>query len=182
MVYVALLRGINVGGNARVEMVRLKMLFETLGFSNVSTYINSGNVIFTDDTQSEKELVSKIEAAINKEFGLGVPVVVRSFESIKKINAAIPARWVNDGTMKTDVMFLWDAFDSAKTLEMLTIRPSIDDVRYFPGVIVWRVDKANVTRSGLLRIVGTELYRNMTIRNINTLRKLHQLMKDAHAL
>ena len=50
MTYVALLRGINVGGNNKVEMARLKKVFESLGFINVRTYINSGNVIFDTDT------------------------------------------------------------------------------------------------------------------------------------
>ena len=71
MTYVALLRGINVGGHAKVEMPRLKQLFITLGCTDVMTYINSGNVIFSDG-RTAKELSLLIEAAMLAEFGLAV--------------------------------------------------------------------------------------------------------------
>lgn len=176
MVYVALLRGINVGGKSRVEMVRLKEALESSGFENVRTYINSGNVVFSDSKHKTKELVKKIEAAIEKEFGIKVPAVVRDSKNIHAVNKALPSAWVNDSTMKSDVMFLWEDFDKADVLKALTIKPEIDDVKYVPGAILWRVDRKNVTRSGMMKLVGTDLYKNMTIRNVNTLRKLAAMM------
>jgi uncharacterized protein (DUF1697 family) len=178
MVYVALLRGINVGGNSRVEMARLKTVFESLGFSNVTTYINSGNVIFSDHDLSTNKLADKIENAIEIEFSLKVPVVVRDLSNIQAVNKALPTSWTNDTTMKTDVMFLWDGYDSPEILKSLTIKPAIDDVKYVPGAILWRVDRKNVTKSGMLKIVGSELYKNMTVRNCNTLRRLAVMMSD----
>ena len=58
------------------------------------------------------------------------------------------------------------------------IRPVIDDVRYESGAILWYVARSKVTRSGMLKLVGTKLYANMTIRNCNTLRKLDALMQS----
>lgn len=176
MRYVALLRGINVGGKSRVEMARLKAVFEKLGLKDTVTYINSGNVIFSGGKQPLDTLVQQIEAAIESEFGFRVSAVVRDQHNIATIYDAVPADWVNDTTMKTDVMFLWQSYDSAKTLDTLTIKPDLDDVQYLPGAIIWRVDRQNATRSGMMRLAGTELYKHMTIRNINTLRKLHALM------
>src|SRR5260370_30248383 len=71
---IALLRGINVGGNKKVEMARLRALMEELGYGDVRTYVNSGNVVFSGPRRSEKHL----EAAIVKTFGFDVPVVLRS--------------------------------------------------------------------------------------------------------
>jgi len=173
--YVALLRGINVGGNNKVEMARLKKTFESLGLENVVSYINSGNIIFSSD-QSASVLVPKLEAAIKKDFGFGVKVLLRDAKNIAAVVKALPVNWKNDVAMKCDVMFLWEHYDNSKVLEQLIIKPGIDDVKYVPGAVLWRVDRDKVTRSGLLRIVGTDLYKHMTIRNCNTLRKLATLL------
>ena len=178
MVYVALLRGINVGGNNKIEMARLKSVFEGLGFQNVRTYINSGNVIFDSDLRDVLKLVVQIEAAIEKNFKLPIKVVVRDLPTILSTVDAIPETWVNDSHMKCDVMFLWQDADSEAVLDRLVIKPDIDDVKYVPGAIIWRVDKPLVTRSGMMKMAGTQLYKQMTIRNVNTARKLAKLMQQ----
>jgi uncharacterized protein (DUF1697 family) len=177
MKYVALLRGINVGGNSRVEMSRLKIVFENLGFSKVSTYINSGNVIFSNSKQSEKMTASKIEKAIETEFGFKVHVIVRSREYIEQILKELPERWQNDKDMKCDVMFLWEEVHNPEILNELMVKPDIEDVKYVSGAIIWRVDRKNATKSGALKLIGTPLYKKMTIRNCNTVRKLYQMMR-----
>ncbi|HEX8267875.1 MAG TPA: DUF1697 domain-containing protein [Pyrinomonadaceae bacterium] len=81
--YVAFLRGINVGGRTSIKMERLREVFASLGFQNIKTYIQSGNVIFeTDETDGDK-LSSKIESAVEKEF-FKTNVMVRSAEEIKE--------------------------------------------------------------------------------------------------
>ncbi len=176
MVYVALLRGINVGGKNKVEMKRLKQTFERLGLRDVATYINSGNVIFSDDLRKPQDLSGTIEKAIEKDFGFAVEVLIRSKDDLSAIADTLPDTWVNDQTMKCDVMFLWEEVASPKVLNGLSIKPEIEDVKYTSGAIIWRVDKKNVTKSGMMKLVGTQLYKKMTIRNCNTVRKLLSLM------
>lgn len=178
MIYVALLRGINVGGNSKVDMKQLKVVFEELGLTSVKTYINSGNVIFKDASHSPEELVKKIESAIEKKFGFNVKVLIRDLKTITTVTESIPSSWKNDSEMKCDVMFLWETVDSKNVLKELIIKKELDEVKYVAGSIIWKVDRKNVTRSGLLRIVGTALYKQMTIRNCNTVRKLFTLMKE----
>jgi uncharacterized protein (DUF1697 family) len=108
MVYVALLRGINVGGKGMVPMARLKAIFEALGLKDVQTYINSGNVIFKSPQSNSSALTKRIEAAIKKDVGLTVRVLLRDLPQMKYLVAGIPRSWVNDGQMKCDVMFLAD--------------------------------------------------------------------------
>jgi len=177
MVYLALLRGINVGGNNRVEMSRLRAVCESAGLTDVRTYINTGNVIFEDPQRSPEELTAVLQDGIAAEFGLNLKVLVRDLSEMTEVVRRLPDAWVNDSTMKCDVMFLWDEVDDPSTLKRLTIKQDIDDVLYVPGAIIWRVDKDRVTRSGLMRIAGTDLYRKMTIRNCNTVRKLLSLME-----
>ena len=179
MIYLALLRGINVGGKNKVEMRRLKATFERSRMSNVTTYINSGNVVFTDNRRQAPKIVSVLEQAIADDLGFEIKVLVRDLAGIKKVTKALPDTWTNDAAMRCDVMFLWQGFDRKDILEKLTIKPEIEDVLYVPGAIIWRVDRPNVTRSRLFNIIGTDLYRGMTIRNCNTVRKLAEIMEAA---
>jgi uncharacterized protein (DUF1697 family) len=177
MIYVALLRGINVGGTRKVDMRELKGTFERAGLTDVRTYINSGNVIFGTGPIEPGTLTDMLEKAIEADFSFPVKVLVRDADRIQAMAMELPDTWANDDTAKCDVMFLGDEIDDPKILEQLTIKPGIDDVRYLPGAILWRVERSKVTRSGMFKLVGTQLYAQMTVRNCNTLRKLAALME-----
>ena len=177
MVYVALLRGINVGGKNKVDMKQLKAVFEDAGMKSVRTYINSGNVIFSSSIRSRARLASLFEEEIAQRFGFKVEVVVRDIKSMRAVVKAIPSKWTNDDKMKCDVMFLWSDVNRPSVLKELKIKPEMEDVKYESGAIIWRVDRGNVTRSGMMKLVGTPLYKRMTIRNCNTTRKLLDLME-----
>jgi uncharacterized protein (DUF1697 family) len=83
---VALLRGINVGGNKQVPMARLREVFGELGYSDVKTYVNSGNVVFSGRKASAK----RIEDALEEAFGWRIPIVLRTREELLAIVAANP--------------------------------------------------------------------------------------------
>jgi len=176
MRYVALLRGINVGGNNKIEMKALKAVFEEAGMSSVRTYINSGNVIF-ETTQDRVTVAVALESAIRQRFGAEVPVVLRDVGQMHALVDAIPGEWVNDDVMRCDVLFLMDDVDAPSILGDLNFRPEYEDVRYTPGAVIWRIDRVNATKSRLTRLIGTPLYKRMTVRNCNTARKLLSLME-----
>jgi len=177
MRYAALLRGINVGGNNKIEMSRLKASFERAGMRNVRTYLNTGNVAFESGAASRTELTAALESAIREDFSLAIPVLVRSAADVAAILAAVPAHWTNDERMRSEVMFLWDDVDAFDALARLPARPGIDTTIAAPGALLWSVDRGNVTRSGMSKLIGTELYARMTIRNLNTARKMYELMQ-----
>lgn len=177
MVYVALLRGINVGGKNKVDMKQLKAAFEDAGMTSVRTYINSGNVIFSTNSRSRARLTEVIEDAIARTFGFRVNVLVRDLRSMRAVVKALPRTWVNDATMKCDVMFLWDDVARAAVVKEIPIKPEIEELKYVAGALLWRVDRKSVTRSGQMKMVGSPLYKRMTIRNCNTTRKLLELME-----
>lgn len=94
---IAILRGINVGGKRKILMADLKAMFEEMGFSAVKTYIQSGNVLFTSDTLSDNQELSRmIEEAIQHRFGFEVPVIIRTSQELEDIVQQNPF-W-NDGT------------------------------------------------------------------------------------
>ncbi len=177
MVYIALLRGINVGGKNKIDMKLLKQTFEQVGVNDVVTYINTGNIIFSKIDTSQVELSRILEEAIHNDFGLQIKVVVRSVDDVRRIINAIPETWKNDNEMKSDVMFLWDEIDDESVLENLEIKPNIDTVKYIPGAILWSVDKKNVSKSGMSKIIGSKIYKQITVRNVNTARKIYELMQ-----
>lgn len=179
MVYVALLRGINVGGKNKMEMARLKATFEAAGMKGVTTYINSGNVVFNDNRRKAATITKTLEKAIETDFGFAIKVLVRDLPTIRKILKALPDSWTNDSKMRCDVFFLWESFDKKDVLDELKWKPEIENLVYVPGAVIWRIDRANVNRSRLQKMIGTDLYRGMTIRNCNTVRRLGELMETA---
>jgi uncharacterized protein (DUF1697 family) len=178
MKYVALLRGINVGGNSKVDMKQLKAAFESVGMAKVKTYINSGNVLFEDAHQSLKKLTSLLENVIVETFGFEVKVLLRTQAQIEAICTALPSDWKNDADQKTDVMFLWEEADDPAIVSRLNAKKEFDEVLYLSGAVLWHVDRKFLTKSSMLKLVGTPLYKQMTIRNCNTVRKLRTLMAE----
>jgi uncharacterized protein (DUF1697 family) len=102
--YICILRGINVSGKNIIKMADLKQLFEAMGFINVKTYIQSGNVIFESKEQSTYNLGTSINEKINSKFGYNVPVLVKKSDYLRKIVATLP--FSNIDTSKLYVTFL----------------------------------------------------------------------------
>lgn len=173
MKYVALLRGINVGGNRKVPMAELRHVFENQGFADVSTYINSGNVIFSADIEP---CAVDIERAIAEQFGFIVDTLIISQPKLTSIAEALPNEWTNDTEHKSDVAFLFSGIDKPGILSTIGYNPVVESMIYLPGVIITNISRRNQPKSSLLRLMGTPLYRRMTIRNVNTVRKLARLV------
>ncbi|HEU4870897.1 MAG TPA: DUF1697 domain-containing protein, partial [Pyrinomonadaceae bacterium] len=89
-IFVALLRGVNVGGNNMISMKSLKESFETIGFTHVTTYINSGNVVFHAKENDARKLERKIEHILSSDYQLDSKVVVRSLSEMEKLVKALP--------------------------------------------------------------------------------------------
>jgi len=175
MTYVAFLRGVNVGGKGIVSMAAIKAALVALGLSDVRTYINSGNVIFSTRASNAQQVTVRIEKALEQHTGMAIKVLVVDHKALKRMVDAIPRNWVDDKTMRTYVLLLWKELDDRRILDRLPIKPGVDELRYTPGAVVWRVDRENVRRSHMNRIVGTPLYKKITIRSANTMRKLNEL-------
>ncbi|KUP23194.1 DUF1697 domain-containing protein [Paenibacillus sp. DMB5] len=180
MIYVALLRGINVGGNNIISMKLLKQTFEQAGMTSVTTYINSGNIIFAAN-HSREDLPDLLEQAIQKDFSLNIKVLIRSLDEIRTVMEAIPDSWSNDDKLRSDVMFLWDEADDESVLDKLPLKPGIGTLLYVPGAVLYSVERENVIKSAMAKLIGSTVYKLMTVRNVNTTRKIYQLMLAAEA-
>lgn len=177
--YVALLRGVNVGGKNMISMSSVKGSFERMGFREVSTYINSGNILFKAKEGDARKLERKIEAMLSREYKLGCKVVVRSYSEMASLVENLPADWSGDNRWKYNVIFLRHPIDSENILEGLKPKSDIERVVYRPGALLWSARLSDLTRATMIKLSSQGIYQDMTIRNLNTTRRLYELMKKA---
>ena len=175
--FVALLRGVNVGGNNMISMSSLKKSFETLGFSDVATYINSGNIIFKSTEADARKLETKIEKMLEKDYQLGSKVVLRSLSEMEKLVQSLPRNWTGDSGRRYNVIFLRHTIDSENILAELEVKKDIEEVVYRPGALLWSAQVSEITRTNMIKLSSRKMYQDMTIRNLNTTRKLYELMR-----
>jgi uncharacterized protein (DUF1697 family) len=179
--YLILMRGINVGGKNRVPMADLKTCLEELGFTNVSTYIASGNVILESDKSPDK-IRAQIEGALTKSFKLDselIKVLVLSRQQLQTVIDNKPKGFGNQPRKyHSDAIFLMD-IDTDQAMPIFNPRDGVDKVWPGDGVIYSQRLSAERTKSRLNRVMASPLYKSMTIRSWSTTTKLLDLLKDS---
>ena len=177
--YVALLRGINVGGKNLIRMPALKECFEAGGFEDVSTYIASGNVFFRA-AGSGAALEDRIEKMLAKAFPYDATVMVRSRTQMRSIVEKAPKSIGADTKNHLyDVLFLKKPLTTSAVLKQVPIREDVDEIHAGPGVVYFsRVTKL-AARSRLSRVASLPIYKNMTIRSWSTTTRLVGMMDEA---
>ena len=177
MKYVALLRGINVGGRNTIKMTELRACFEEMGFAGVSSYIQSGNVLFRTPQRGGVTLSAKIEDALSKRFGFELRAVVVSRRQLLATVDRAPAGFGRAPyRYRYDVIFLRKPLRSAEALEGWQPKQGVDEARAGSGVVYVSRLKSKAAQSSLTKIIQLPTYQNMTIRNWNTTTKLLALM------
>ena len=175
--YVALLRGINVGGRNPVAMPDLKASFETMGFADVATYIQSGNVLFRAPRGSAAAMSTRIERALTRAFGYDATVVVRTHAQLRTVVERAPVGFGEDpGNRRYDVMFLKEPLTAKAAMASVETKPGVDEAHPGTGVVYFSRLEARATQSRLNRIVSSPIYPRITIRNWNTTTKLLALL------
>lgn len=176
MRYVALIRGINVGGRNAVAMADLRAAFEAAGFQQVSTYINSGNVLFESDRRGQASLEADLETMLEGRFGIPLVVVLRSHRQLRDVIGKAPHGFGTEpGTYHSDVIFLKAPLTAAQAMRVVQLREGVDQAWPGAGVIYFARRSERRTQSRMSRIVGTPEYQRMTIRNWATTTKLLRL-------
>ena len=174
--YVALLRGINVGGNNLIKMTELKTCFEAQGLKDVATYIQSGNVIFTSAARSA-DVGRRLEAAIAAKFGCRISVVIRSQKEMETIVERAPRGFGGEpAKYRYDVIFLNAPLTPAEAMAKVATRAGVDQARPGTGVLYFSRLISKASQSQLARIVSLPIYKSMTIRNWRTTTTLLQMV------
>jgi len=179
--YVALLRGINVGGRNKVAMADLRDAFEDAGYAAVSTYIQSGNVLFESDAPSGS-LEDDLEAMLERRFGVPLVVVLRSERQLRAVVDKAPDGFGTEpGTYHSDVIFLKAPLSGQQAMRVVELRDGVDQAWPGRGVLYFARLSERRTQSRMSRIVGTPEYQQMTIRSWNTTTKLVGLLDERGA-
>lgn len=175
MKYVAFLRGINVGGKNKIKMETLREVCASLGFENVKTYINSGNIIFETRKPDDKRLAEKIEKAIEKEFSLNIKTMVRSVSEIEEIvkNNPFDGQFENDKDLH--VFFLDEEMPDEKR-ELLLSNNNENEKYFVRGREIFCLLKISILDSLMGKdYIGKKLKISATARNWRTVNKVLEL-------
>jgi uncharacterized protein (DUF1697 family) len=176
--YVALLRGINVGGQNAVSMSELRDAFEGHGFADVRTFLNSGNVVFSGGS-SPSDLEDEIEEMLEAHLGRPIVVVVRSRRQMQNIVRKAPDGFGQQPDLyHSDVIFLKPPLTVGEAMEQVELREGVDQAWPGTGVIYFARLSARRTESRVNRMMSGPIYQRMTIRSWSTTTKLLDLLEN----
>jgi uncharacterized protein (DUF1697 family) len=178
--YLALLRGINVGGKNLVKMSDLRAAFEEMGFSEVETYIASGNVVFRAPRQKRDELAARMESELTRRFGTELKVVLLTESELKAVVDGAP-RGFGATSHRCDVIFLRKPLTAKKAFGLVETKEGVDSAWIGPGVIYFSRLAAKASSSRLPRLVVRPEYKEMTARSWSTTQKLLALLDSRNA-
>jgi uncharacterized protein (DUF1697 family) len=183
---VALLRGINVGGRNVIAMADLRAAFAASGFTSVSTYIQSGNVLFRTPEagggtgHDAAGLEARIEQMLADMLGTPIMVVVLSQDRLRGVVGSAPDGFGADpGRFHSDTVFLKPPLVAEQAMAFVELRDGVDRVWAGDGVLYFQRLSARRTQSKLSRLLGKSVYRQMTIRNWATTTRLLSLLDTA---
>ena len=169
--YLALLRGINVGGKNLIKMTDLRAAVEAMGFTDVVTYIQSGNVLFRAPRQRRDQLAAGIESGLSRRFGIELKVVALTKAQLKSVVEGAP-RGFGAASQRCDVIFVRKPLTVKKAFSVLEFRPGVDSAWPGPGVIYHSRLASRASGSRLSRFVMQPEYQNVTLRSWSTTTKL----------
>ena len=171
--FVALLRGVNVGGNNLIRMSVLRESFEALGFTDVATYIQSGNVVFSSPSATTLALTRTIETSLRAHLGDAAWVLVVAHSELAAIVDQAPKGFGREpATYRYDVLFTRAPLTPPDVLAEVSLREGVDEAHAGPRALYFRRLISRASQSRLPQLVQKPVYKGVTIRNWNTTTRL----------
>ncbi len=173
--YIALLRGINISGKNKIAMSELKKGFGEHGFTEVVTYLNSGNVIFSTVIDDEAALSKKIELLIKDKFDLNIPVFVVLQETLKELLNHAPGWWGDDNKEIYDnLIFMLPPLSYEKFYEVIgTPKAEYEQVYSYGNAVFWSFVRKDYQKTNWWSgTASSNISDKITIRTANTVRKI----------
>lgn len=170
--YVAFLRGINISGKNKINMSELKAELEVLGFSEVSTYLNSGNVFFASETEEAKTIIEKM---IAEKFGLVIPVYVIEMSELKEILLNSPGWWDSGDKDKYDNLIFILSSDTPEDICAYVgeTTDGLERIQIYKNVIFWTFDRKAYNKCNWWKKTASAgIADKLTIRTANTVKKI----------
>jgi uncharacterized protein (DUF1697 family) len=177
--YLALLRGVNVGGKNLVRMADLRAAFEEMELAEVATYIQSGNVLFRAPRQRREQLAARIESNLSRRFDTELKVVLVTAAHLKDVIEGAPRGFGEDDLHLCDVLFVRKPLTVVKLMSVLELRDGVDSAWPGKGVVYFSRLAARASSSRISKFAGRPEYKNVTIRSWSTTKKLHAVVASA---
>ncbi len=175
--YVALLRGINVGGNNLIKMTDLRASFGEIGFTRVETYIQSGNVVFCAKQMKKPKLTEMIEQALSEAYGYQSRVVIVSASELQRVVAQAPKGFGKDTDLyHYDVLFVREPFKTSEAIEHVPRNPEVDTVHAGDHALYFRRLASAAAQSLLHKSIQRPVFKHITVRNWRTTMKLLEMV------
>ncbi len=176
--YVALLRGINVSGKNKITMSALKNEFEKLGYKDIVTYLNSGNIIFSSEKNDISSLIAEIEKMIKEVFDLEIPIFLVIQEELKELLKVVPEWWGNeDKDIYDNLIFMMPTL-SYETLheELGDPKDQYEKIHNYKNVVFWSFIRKDYQKTNWWsKTAKSNISDKITIRTANTIRKIVEM-------
>lgn len=173
--YLAFIRGINISGKNKIVMSELKKEFEKLGFTNVMTYLNSGNVVFSADFDFTADDIKKM---ISDNFSVFTEVYITDNEQIADILKNAPEWWgTNDKDIYDNLIFVIPPSAAEEIAEKIgEPTEKLEKISIYKNVIFWSFDRKNYAKANWWKKTASAgIGEKLTIRTANTVRKISTL-------
>lgn len=173
--YLAFLRGINISGKNKLSMAQLKTQFEALGYFEVKTYLNSGNVVFSCEESEETALAAQIEQRIKETAGLAIPVFVIAQQKLETLLRHAPDWWgTDDKAVYDNLVFILPPATFAEIYEAIGVpKEGLEQIEPYGGAVFWSFDrKAYQKTNWWPKTAGAAVRDKLTIRTAGTVRKV----------
>ena len=177
--FLALLRGLNVGGRNVIGRDDLIRCFEDLGFESVTSYIQSGNVLFRSRETRAAALTRAIEARLSERLGNPIRAVVFTRARYRAALAAAPDAWGRDDGRKHNAAFTLRGVTPEQAVAQLPApRPDAETLATGPGVIFWSISRERQTRAAWMKLAAAPVYQRLTVRNHRTVLRLREMLEE----
>lgn len=179
MKYIALLRGINISGKNKISMSELKSELEKNKYQNVSTYLNSGNVIFESDIDNKESIMKDIYKIIKNKFNLEIPVFIMTSLELEDILSHNPDWWGTDNKEIYDnIIFIIPPTTYNEVFDTIGSPNEYEKIQEYKNNIFWSFDLKNYRKSNWWsKTASTEISDKITIRTANTMKKILEICK-----
>ncbi len=178
--FVALLRGINISGKNKIPMQELRLGFESLGYKEVVTYLNSGNVIFSSNINDKVKISNDIYKMLENKFNLKIPVFVIKSDELNNLLSNKPDWWgTGDKNIYDNIIFIIPPTTYKDVYETLgEPKIELEKIKEYKNNIFWSYDLKNYRKTNWWSKTASTIIRNsITIRTANTMKKVLELCR-----
>ncbi len=173
--YIALLRGINISGKHKISMTELKKEFENIGFTEIKTYLNSGNVIFSSSKTNKENITRQLETMLKDRFDFDIPIVVIPKEQLKDILHNAPEWWGNeDKEIYDNLIFIIPPTTFTDIFNKIgEPKYELEKIKNYKNAIFWSFSRKDYQKTNWWPKTANASIRNsLTIRTANTVKKI----------